>query len=252
MTARTFLVSGLLAGLIAGLLAFVVAATFGESPINDAIAVEEAASSHHDHSTEPDEAPVVSRENQSTWGLATATLVLGTVLGGAAGIGAAFLTGRLGRLTPPGAAVVAAAIGFGCLTLVPFLVYPPNPPAVGDPDTIGARTAGYFALIALALVASVVAVLVARRLIAQSTWLATVVGGGVFVALVAAAALALPGPAVAPDSFPANTLYDFRIGSLITQTTLWLAIGIGLSGLLTRPWREVRADQARRDLAASL
>ena len=250
MMPRTFLVSGLLAGLIAGLLAFVVATTLGEPPVNAAIAVEEATSSH-EHSADA-EAPVVSRENQATWGLATATVVMGTVLGGAVGIGAAILAGRLGRLTPPGAAALAALIGFGCLTLVPFLVYPPNPPAVGDPDTIGARTAGYFALVALALVASVVAAMVARPLIGRSTWLAAAAGLGLFGLLTALAALALPEAARVPDSFPAATLRDFRIGSLMTQTTLWLTIGIALSGLLARTWHQVLADRARRDLAASL
>lgn len=250
MTARTFLVSGLLAGLIAGMLAFVVASTFGETPINDAIAVEEATSSH-DHA-QHDDAPVVSRQDQSTWGLATATVVMGTVLGGAAGIGAAFLAGRVGRLTPPAAAALAAVLGFMSLTVVPFLVYPPNPPAVGNPDTIGSRTAAYFALVGTTLLAAILATLVARRLVDRSLWLATVAAGALFVALTALAALGLPTATKAPDSFPADTLYEFRIGSLMTQTTLWLTIGVALSGLLVRPWRRAVADRARRDLAASL
>jgi hypothetical protein len=254
MSPRTFLISGLLAGLLAGVLAFVVASTFGETPINDAIAVEQAASHHADHADHADHAekPVVSRENQSTWGLATATVVIGTVLGGAAGIGTAFLAGRLGRLTPPGAAVAAAAFGFVSLSVVPFLIYPPNPPAVGDPETIGSRTAAYFALLGLGLVATVVGVLLARRLVGRSVWLATVAGGAVFIVLIALAALALPEPAAVPDSFPGNTLYDFRIGSLMTQTTLWLTIAVALSGLLLRPWHQARAERDRRELAASL
>ena len=37
--------------------------------------------------------------------------------------------------------------------MIPFLKYPPNPPTVGDPATIGARTAAYFAMVGLSLLA---------------------------------------------------------------------------------------------------
>lgn len=255
MTARTYLVFGLLAGLCAGIVAFGVAFTVGEPAVDQAIAFEEsqatAEHSGHDHE-HADEAAAITRGEQSTAGLATATLAIGVVLGGMAGIAAAFLTGRLGRLTPVGAGALAAGLGFLSFTLIPFVLHPPNPPAVGDPDTIATRTAAYFALVVVSIVASVAAVLVARALLHRGAWLATVAGGAVVLGYVLVATFLVPEPTIAPEGFPANTLYDFRLGSLLTQAALWLTIGVVLSGLLARVWAKEKDAIARRELAASL
>ncbi len=40
----------------------------------------------------------------------------------------------------------------GAFTVMPFVKYPPNPPAVGDPATISERQWKYLALIFLSLV----------------------------------------------------------------------------------------------------
>src|SRR4051812_35733971 len=105
LTARTFLVRGLLAGLIAGVLTFGVAYLVGEPPVASAIALEESAAApdaavEHEHDAvagEPtaehshgDDEALVSRANQSTWGLATATVVFGVALGGILGLLSAF------------------------------------------------------------------------------------------------------------------------------------------------------------------
>ena len=92
----------------------------------------------------------------------------------------ALALGRFGRLEPAGEhAAGRRRSASSPSTLVPFLVYPPNPPAVGNADTIGYRTALYFALLAISLIAAVTAVLVGRRLAARF--------GGWHAALVAAA-----------------------------------------------------------------
>ena len=46
-----------------------------------------------------------------------------------------------------------AASGFVAVYLVPYLKYPANPPAVGNPDTIGTRTGLYFVMIVLSIIA---------------------------------------------------------------------------------------------------
>ena len=159
LTARTFLVRGLLAGLIAGAATFGVAYLVGEPPVASAISFEESQSAasettDHEHDagaatagtgvtaehSHSDEDALVSRANQATWGLATATVVFGVALGGIIGLVSAFALGRLGRLTPRASTMLVAAIGFVAVYLVPYLKYPPNPPAVGDPNTIGHRT----------------------------------------------------------------------------------------------------------------
>ena len=58
ISARDFLVRGLLAGLFAGLVAFGVASVVGEPSVNAAIAIEEsAAADPHEHGAVTDETP---------------------------------------------------------------------------------------------------------------------------------------------------------------------------------------------------
>ncbi len=268
MNARTFLINGLVAGLLGGLVAFVVALGVGEPAIEDAIALEESASASaptddhahtegeaedgHSHSHDED-TEGITRGQQAGPGLATATVLIGAVLGGLVGIASAFAVGRFGRLSPVATTALVAGAGFVAVVLVPWLKYPPNPPAVGSGDTIGERTALYFGFLAISVLAVVAAVIVARQVLAvRSAWTATIVGGAVY-ALVVGVAVAVMAPIdEVPDSFPSNVLFEFRVGSLLTQGALWLALGIVLTGLVHRAWAQERADVARREAAAAL
>ena len=178
MRARDFLIRGLLAGLIAAFAAFGVAYVVGEPSVRAAIALEDSAGGHsHGAETagstdaehaEPD-APAageveVPRSLQSTLGLLTGLLVAGVTLGGLVGVVSAMAMGRFGRLTPRATTLAVTAMAFVAVYVVPFLIYPPNPPAVGSGDTIGMRSALYFIFLAISLIAAVTAVLVGRRL----------------------------------------------------------------------------------------
>src|SRR5689334_2008153 len=137
--ARSLLIRGMLAGLVAGLVAFVVARFFGEGSVAQAIAFEGAHAAEHaaGHGGEEE---LVSRGTQAGLGLLTATLVYGVGLGGIFALVFAALSGRLGAF---GARTLAGLLALGAFVtvgLVPFLKYPPNPPAVGDGDTIVRRT----------------------------------------------------------------------------------------------------------------
>lgn len=271
MTPRNFLVRGLLAGLIAGLLTFAVAYFAGEPSVDAAIAVEAkgedagttghshgngAEHSHDDaaatHSHGEDGGTEVSRENQSTWGLLTATVSTGIALGGITALAAAFALGRIGRLRPSQSTALVAALGFVSVALVPFLKYPATPPAVGDADTIGARTTQYFVMLAISVVAMIAAVLLFRAIVERvGTYTAALVSAGAYLAVVVIAAALMPTVNEIGD-FPADTLWYFRRGSLLTLATLWGVIGIALTGLIGKLYAEESATQARRDLAASL
>ena len=107
------------------------------------------------------------------------------------------------------------------LYVVPFVAYPPNPPAVGQGETIGLRTALYFTLLAISVIAAITAVLVGRRLAARwGAWYAglAVVGGYLVVVVIAIAVL--PTYDEVPAEFPAAVLYEFRTASFLTQLTL--------------------------------
>lgn len=271
MTARSFLIHGLIAGFAAGLLAFFVAHQVGEPHIDAAIALEEAASEEapadepaddghahsHDEGAEAghshdEEDAEVSRTNQRTWGLVTGTLAVGTALGGLVGLLAAVAMGRLGRLTPGQSTAVVTLVGFVSFALVPFLKYPAAPPAVGSGDTIGERTGYYFAFLLISVLAAVAAVLLARQVWAKNGGYAAVLGGtGAYLLVMIVAALAMPEVNELGD-FPADILWSFRVSSLFTLATMWAVIGAVLTGLVVRSTALATQQAERKALAASL
>lgn len=272
MTARAFLVRGLLAGLVAGFAAFLVAHQVGEPHVERAIALEEsisapatagapAAAEGHTHDAEEsgaaghshsEDGTVVTRFNQRTWGLLTGSLGVGIALGGIVALVSAGVAGRVGRLTPSQSTAVVALVGFVAFALVPFLKYPSTPPAVGDADTIGARTGYYFAFLLISLVAAALSSVVAQRVWKRSGAYAAVLAGvGAYLVVVVVAGVLMP-TVNEVASFPADELWFFRRASLLTLATMWAAIGIALVGLVGRLHGRESAVQRRRELAASL
>ena len=254
---RTFgslLVRGLIVGLFAGLLAGTFAYVMGEPHIDSAIAIEEAAGAAHTHDANgnavpasDEEEPLVSRDGQR-FGLFLATSLYGVALGGIFAVGFALLRRRLRTPSDSYAALGLAAAGFVGIVLVPFLKYPPNPPAVGDPETITKRTVTYLLTLVIGLLAVWAGVAASRWVAAFASrrgeagvadsegapWIRLAVGGGAFLVTVVAAYLILPTINEVPGSFPATLLWQFRLASLGTQATLWLLLGIGYAALVDR------------------
>jgi predicted cobalt transporter CbtA len=248
---RTYLVRGMLVGLLASLAAFAFAQVFGEPQIRKAIELEEqAAAPAHTHSDGPDhvhdaEAPTVSRDTQETVGLGTGLLVVGAALGGLFGLVFAFVHRRLTRRAAPATALALAAAAFVAIYLVPWLKYPPNPPAVGDPDTIGRRTALFFLLVVMTGLATVLANVVRERVKPRlGGWNAGIVAVACFVAVVAVLLAVMPGINEVPDTFPPTLLWRFRLASLGTGLVLWTIIGAGFGVLTERAERRLAAVAA--------
>lgn len=225
---RTLLVRGLLVGLAAGIVAFVVAHFFGEPSVAAAIAVEEAG---HAHTHDAGEVELVSRTVQSTAGLLVALLAFGASFGGLFGLAFAVAQGRLGQISARTSAGLIALVGFVTIYLVPFVKYPPNPPAVGNPETIGRRTGLYFTMMLLSILSAVVAVLVARQIHRFSGWDRVLSGVGIYLALVAICMAIMP-QINEVGAFPATTLWGFRAGSILIQLSVWATLGL-LYGALT-------------------
>jgi predicted cobalt transporter CbtA len=240
-SARDFLIRGLLAGLFAGLVAFGVAYVVGEPSVDAAIAIEESAHGGGE---------LMPRSLQSTVGLLTGTAVAGVTLGGLVGVLSALALGRLGSLGVRGVSLSLASMGFVSVSLLPFVAYPPNPPAVGHPETIGTRTELYFILVAISIIAAVTAVAVGHRLAARwGAWYATLsaVVGYLLVTLTAIALL--PSYSEVPADFPATVLYEFRVASLVTQLALWATLGVTLGELLYRLQRRTAPRITEPDYA---
>ena len=257
------LIRGMLVGVVAGLLAFGFARLFAEPPVDSAIAFE--ARLHHQADGAPaatpadsgtpssagtgtmdmpapgaGEAELVSRAVQAGAGLFTGVVLYSAAFGGLFALVFAFALGRIGRLGPRPLAVVLAGLGFVVLVLVPALKYPANPPSVGEADTIGLRTALFCVMLLVSLGAAALAFIVRERLTRSlGDWNAALAAAGVFVVVVAAAMLALPGVNEVPEHFPAAVLWRFRVASLGTQAVMWATIGLAFGALtdrsLTRP-----------------
>ncbi|TCN37236.1 putative cobalt transporter CbtA [Kribbella orskensis] len=242
---RTFgsvLVRGLLVGLFAGLLAGTFAYVMGEPHIDSAIAIEEAAGAAHTHDAdgqavpaEADEEPLVSRTGQRA-GLFLATSLYGVSLGGIFAVGFALFRRRLRTGSDSYAALGLAAAGFVGIVLVPFLKYPPNPPAVGDSETITKRTVTYLLTLVIGLLAVWAGVAASRwaQRFGPAQWIRLAVGAAAFLATVVVAYLILPSINEVPGSFPATLLWQFRLASLGTQSVLWLLLGLGFAAVIDR------------------
>jgi predicted cobalt transporter CbtA len=180
------------------------------------------------------------------------TLAVGLALGGLVALVSAAVVGRLGRLNPGQSTAVVAAVGFVAVALVPFLKYPPTPPAVGNAETIGDRTGYYFAFQLISLLVAVAVVALAARLWDKiGAFEAVVVAAGTYVVVVAIVGNLMPTVNEVGD-FPADTLWFFRRASLLTLVTTWAVLGVVLTGLVRRLGQRSSIDALRRALAASL
>jgi hypothetical protein len=230
---RQIIARGLIAGAVGGALAFGFARVFVEPPIDRAIEFEEHAAHAegvHEHGAE-----IFSRGVQANIGMGFGVLAFALAMGALFAVVFAVAYGRVGSVGPRPLSLLLAAGAFGASYLVPFLKYPPNPPAVGHEETIGARTGWYLVMVLASIALTVAAVWLARRLAAGlGTWSAGLVALAAYIAAVTVVMLVLPTVAETPEHFPADVLYDFRLYSLGTQVVLWATIGIVFASLVDR------------------
>lgn len=226
---RNLLIAGMLVGIVAGLLAFGFAKIFGEPQVDRAIAFEDQMSEARGEAPRPE---LVSRAVQSGVGLLTGVVVYGTALGGLFALAFAFAYQRIGRFSARGTAALLAGAGFVALVLVPALKYPPNPPAVGEPGTIGYRSELFFSMMLISIAAVGIAIAIAPRLATRfGHWNAALLVAATFIGIIVAAQFLLPDINEVPDQFPAVLLWRFRIVSLGIQLILWATYGL-LFGVL--------------------
>jgi predicted cobalt transporter CbtA len=235
---KPYLLRGALAG-VAGSVASVLALLLlGESSINRAIELEEAnavAGEAHEE--------LFSRGTQVVGGV-VALVLFGVCVGLVFGVVYAATRHRLGADAEWRRARRLGAAAFVGVFLVPFLKYPANPPAVGDPDTIGSRTIAYASMVIVSVLAIVLAAAVHDRLrrgglgeeraqpIAVLAWLV----------IVGVAMVVLPAN---PDelNIPAELVWSFRMASIGGQAAFW-AVTATAFGLLSVQATAQRGDTA--------
>lgn len=224
---------GALSGLIGGLAMALFLLAVGERSISDAIALEDAAA----HAAGESHEAVFSRGTQLAGGFA-GSILAGVVFGLVLATVFAAVRHKLDFADDWRRAVAVSATGFVTLALVPVLKYPANPPAVGDPDTIGRRTTLYLVMVAWSVVAAWggwrLSLWLRERRMSDPLRLTAAVA--LFAALVSVGFVVLPGT---PDAVtaPATLVWRFRVASLGGAALLWLVTGTVLGTLLVRPVR---------------
>ncbi|CAD6541659.1 hypothetical protein LMG28727_03890 [Paraburkholderia kirstenboschensis] len=244
------LLRGMLAGIAAGLLTFAFARVAGEPQVNQAIAFEEkagdgaggahehagAGAEAHEHAHEHEhEQELVSRDTQAGLGLLTGVVTYGAAFGGLFALVFAYAYGRVGAMSARALSAWLALGAFVALVIVPNIKYPANPPAVGDPETIGTRTGLFFLMIAISLTALVFSLKVRRRAAMKlGAWNGSIVAGLVFIAIIAAVQMSMPVIDETPAGFPAALLWKFRVAALGMQAIMWATIGLLFGAIVER------------------
>ena len=245
---KRLIARGLLAGAIGAVLAFIFARLCAEPVIARAIAFEDgrtdAENAHgvHEHGAE-----LFTRGVQANVGLGFGVLIYGIAMGALFAVLFCVVFVRVREIGPRALSALLAAGAFGAVYLVPFIKYPPNPPAVGQSDTIGMRTGWYLAMVLISVVLAVAAVLLAKRLAARfGPWYGRLLAGGAYLVVIAVVMVLLPTVDETPEplrdnsgaiiypGFPADVLYEFRLLSLGTQLVLWATIGLVFAALAGR------------------
>lgn len=220
---KIYILRGACAGVIAALTIAITLLLLGEPSIRDAIALEDAAAVA---SGEVGEDPMFSRNMQVIGGL-IGVMLYGTFVGTIFGVVYAAVQHHLGAVPAWKKVMRLAALGFLSIYVVPFLKYPPNPPAVGDPESVNERTIAYLCLMAFAIITSIVAVRFCARLRGHG-WPEHVripAAVALWVGLIAVAFAVLPGN---PDEIAvgAKLVWRFRLASLGGQAAFWAVAGL--------------------------
>jgi Probable cobalt transporter subunit (CbtA) len=249
---KRLIARGLLAGAVGAVLAFLFARVCAEPVIGRAIAFEDGRSDALDaHGVHEHGAELFSRGVQANAGLGFGVLIFGLAMGALFSVLFCVVWARARTVGPRQLSALLAAGAFVAVYLVPFLKYPPNPPAVGQADTIGARTGWYLVMVLASVALAIAAVWLARRLAARfGAWNGGLVAGAAYVLAITVVAVALPvvdetpvplrdaSGAIIYPGFPADVLYEFRLLSLGAQLVLWAAIGLVFAALARRPLEE--------------
>lgn len=215
---KAFLGRGALAGIAGGIAAALFHLLVTERQIRQALAIEATRESGaHEE--------MFSRGTQVIGGMLGAGLY-GVFLGLVFGFVCALLWSALSGRDVFTRSIRLAVVFFVAWTLVPALKYPANPPGVGNPDTIGQRTAWYLALAFVSLLVVFLAWELWKQLTARgiegAPRFASVAGA--YLLVITLAYLVLP-PNPDPVDVPASLIWHFRLDSLAGNALLWLVIG---------------------------
>jgi predicted cobalt transporter CbtA len=228
MKAITFIAITLLAGAIAGTILGAINQVVVEPYVDHAIELEMRNTAQSGQViTNP--AEFAAYRFWQKGGEIIAGTILGLSIGSLYGIVFAYTRGSISGTNNKKKALIVASIMWFVLFLMPALKYPPNPPAVGNPETIYYRQSLYVAFLAISGFSALgLAFLYRKMMVASSNNTkkkAIIIPSAVYAAIMAGAYLAMP---TNPDPInaPIDLVIGFRITSAITISMFWAVLGV--------------------------
>jgi predicted cobalt transporter CbtA len=232
MKAITFIAITLLAGAIAGTILGAINQVVVEPYIDHAIELEMLQQNTTAQSgqviTNP--AEFAAYRFWQKGGEIIAGTILGLSIGSLYGIVFAYTRGSIsGTNNNKKKALIVAGIMWLVLFLMPALKYPPNPPAVGNPETIYYRQSLYVAFLAISGFSALGLAFLYRKMMMASSnntkKKAIIIPSAVYAAIMAGAYLAMPANPD-PINAPIDLVIGFRITSAITISMFWAVLGV--------------------------
>ena len=235
MKAITFIAITLLAGAIAGTILGAINQVAVEPYIERAIELEMLQQQQNT----PAQSGQVINNNPSEFaayrlwqrgGEIIAGTILGLSIGSLYGIVFAYTRGSISATNNnKKKALIIASIMWFVLFLIPALKYPPNPPAVGDPETIYYRQSLYVAFLAISGFSALGLAFLYRKIMVASLnntkKKAVMIIPSAYAAIMAGAYLAMPANPD-PINAPIDLVVGFRITSAITISMFWALLGV--------------------------
>lgn len=237
MNSYSFIFISLLAGVAAGLILASVNYFVAEPFIDQAIGIEtknSVSSGEHVDYTELTSYRIWQKDGTFAAG-AFLGLTYGAILGVAYVISRRYIPSSDDRKK----ALVLAALVCLALYVIPFMKYPANPPAVGNPETIGLRDTLYttFQLTSGLIAGGMFVLFVKMRSVNNIKYIVPII----YVALIAFIYTVFPPN---PDAItaPMNLVNAFRMVTFSTMVMFFLVMG-GIFGVL---WHKFKPHETAR------
>ena len=229
MKAITFIAITLLAGAIAGTILGAINQIAVEPYIERAIELEMRNAAQSGQVMNNPSEFVVYRFWQKGGEIIAGT-ILGLSIGSLYGIVFAYTHSSIsGTNNNKKKALIVASVMWLVLFLMPALKYPPNPPAVGDPETIYYRQSLYVEFLAISGFSALGLAFLYRKMVVASSnnikKAMMIIIPSVYVAIMAGAYLAMPANPD-PINAPIDLVIGFRITSAITISMFWALLGV--------------------------
>jgi predicted cobalt transporter CbtA len=236
MKAITFIAITLLAGAIAGTILGIINQVAVEPYIEQAIELEMQNTAQSGQVINP--AEFAAYRFWQKGGEIIAGTILGLSIGSLYGIVFAYTRGSISGNNKKKALIVASIMWF-VLFLMPALKYPPNPPAVGNPETIYDRQSLYVAFLAISGFSALGLAFLYRKMASSNTKKAIIPSA--YAAIMAGAYLAMPANPD-PINAPIDLVIGFRITSAITISMFWALLGVIFAAF----WDKLNPDETAR------